>query len=1071
MPRMIRSAFIALLLGGTVHAGEAPVYPAIAETKVESGLCVVVGARPVTELAALSSQGRMLVECLVPDRTAADALRAEVVKAGLSGLVTVKHQPAGSPLPYVNTTVNLLVADQVDAAEAARVVAPFGATVIAGKATIVPLPKDMDEWPQANRDPEQSNWSRDQKVGPAMGFRWIAPQISNRGLQDTGGPQKVPIRLAGGRIITYISEVVDEKRLTRLEARNAFNGARLWEIPAELPDADHHAQYVIATPERVYAFLNPSDGKAPLTCLDARTGAVIREIAMPEAFTIVPPKPDTNKGPRNSPEVIEYNRLFAFKKRSLDCAQVIIADGLLIVQREHTIAVFDEASGKPLWHRSWPDVALMNATVAQGHLVLVQEQSSTLNTNDRGAGLGPYVNTVIGLDPATGKEQWSRTDVLGEPGQVKGYLSQPPLVFQDRVVMVAKLIDYPGTKTPAAPNTTMPAGFAFACLDPATGKTRWVDRTKDTGGTIDANIWWISGSFINAKGELWIGYVGDHTALDTATGKLVAALRSPGTNCFWNRGVGDWKTTGFHWFNTIKHEYALQGSVRPGCNDGIFPAYGAAYSYNHLCACAKWIIGRVAMVAGPLPVPVPDSERLETFSPLVLGQESAAGWRSLFGNDSRGGRISGSLPSEKAVMAWRTNLASPLPAGPIAQDWANDATVRDTTPATFADGAVIVARGNQHAIVCLDPATGAERWRTVLGGRIDSPPTLWRGNAFVGCRDGWVYALDLKNGAIRWRHLVASDRRQMVNGGQLESLWPVLGTVIIHDGALYACGGITAQYDGGLWMTRLDPLTGKAVWRQRVLSPTEWGNSIRNEPIAFIDGRIWMDKISFDPATGSPLDEVLVSSELINRQGERLPEKKPRRAASNMCPRIEDPRTPLSISSSWNQWHGYGGAPFAGLSGSLHVLLYPGCRTDHRGGAVGSWTTDDNGHYRIGDGNWGRKGNEGTVGGSFTAWEANDASAGKTKGGNEPRWKTTAGTTVGMAMDADRIAVVTSGSGKATAFTQGNLSKPILSLYQRSDGTKVGDIALPGQVTWRGIASADGKIVLSFEDGSVGMWK
>jgi hypothetical protein len=274
-----------------------------------------------------------------------------------------------------------------------------------------------------------------------------------------------------------------------------------------------------------------------------------------------------------------------------------------------------------------------------------------------------------------------------------------------------------------------------------------------------------------------------------------------------------------------------------------------------------------------------------------------------------------------------------------------------------------------------------------------------------------------------------------------------------------------------LWVTRLDPLTGKAAWRQRVLSPTEWGNSIRNEPLAFIDGRVWMDKISFDSATGAPLDEVLVSSEKINRKGEFLPEKMPRKTASNMCPPIADPRIPLSISSSWNSWHGYGGAPFAGLSGSLHVLLYPGCRTDHRGGALGSWTTDDNGHYRIGGGGWGRKGNEGSVGGSFTAWEANDTSAGSIKGGNKPRWMTTAGTTVGMAMDADRIAVVTSGNGKAQVFTSGNLSKPILSLYQRSDGTKVGDITLPDQVTWRGIAAADGQIVLSFEDGSVGMWK
>jgi len=153
-------------------------------------------------------------------------------------------------------------------------------------------------------------------------------------------------------------------------------------------------------------------------------------------------------------------------------------------------------------------------------------------------------------------------------------------------------------------------------------------------------------------------------------------------------------------------------------------------------------------------------------------------------------------------------------------------------------------------------------------------------------------------------------------------------------------------------------------------------------------------------------------------------------------------------------------------------MLYPGCRTNHRGGALGSWTTDDKGHYRIGEGNFGRKGNGGAIGGSFTAWEANDASTGSSKGGNKPRWSSGAGIAVGMAMDADRIAVVTSGNGSVQMFTRGSLSKPTLSFYQRSDGAKVGgDISLPDQVTWRGIAVTDGQIVLSFEDGSVGMWK
>jgi len=93
-----------LCLAGPLLVGGEAAAP-IAATGVDAGLCVVVGAKPVQDLIGLTNGGRMLVDCLVPDRAAADALRAEVAKAGQTGLITVKHQPTAQPLPYVSTTV------------------------------------------------------------------------------------------------------------------------------------------------------------------------------------------------------------------------------------------------------------------------------------------------------------------------------------------------------------------------------------------------------------------------------------------------------------------------------------------------------------------------------------------------------------------------------------------------------------------------------------------------------------------------------------------------------------------------------------------------------------------------------------------------------------------------------------------------------------------------------------------------------------------------------------------------------------------------------------------------------
>jgi outer membrane protein assembly factor BamB len=749
----------------------------------------------------------------------------------------------------------------------------------------------------------------------------------------------------------------------------------------------------------------------------------------------------------------------------LQTAQTIQAGDLLMVQRGAVICAYREADGTLLWQRSWPDVHRMAASIAGQRIVLVQEFPRVLApyASWRGAGQGPVVNRIVGLDLATGADAWTRSDATDG---CTGYVIQPPLVHRDRVVVVSKLLDYPGPKVKAAANSELPSGFQFICLDPTSGATRWTDRTKDAGGGIDAKIWWTVGSYINARGELWIGYVHDHTGIDTATGKLLSHTTIPGRLCFWNRGVGDWKTTGFHWFNTVSRKVLIQGGVRPGCNDGLFFGYGTTYSYHHLCKCSKWIIGQVAMTAGELPVPLADGRRLEAIAPLQPGPEDRGGWRVLMGDAARSGRVTGALPPATASLAWRTPAPRRLPDGPISRDWGNDATIRAVTAPVLADGLVVVGRGHEHAVVAYDAATGTQHWRTVLGGRIDAPPALWRGHAYVGCRDGWVYALSLQDGSVRWRHLVASDRRQQINGSQLESLWPVLGAVIVHDGALYACAGRTSQFDGGLWVTRIDPVTGAPVWRSRVLGMSDPYINTRNEPLAMLGGRLWMDQMSFDPATGRGIDEVLVSRGVIDRAGKVDPGYTPWTPTAQLLP---DPRAAQATTPAINHW-GFQSSTrhFAGFSGVLSTMLDPGAATIHRFGTTSHWASDTVGHIRLGAGPLFAKGGSHALAGELTAWPA-DVTVNDRKNPVTPRWKVRAGSGAGLAMDGDRIAVVTSGSGKHREFHQDNLAPPRIVFHRRETGATDGEIALPGQVVWRGIAASDGRMAIAFEDGTVGL--
>jgi hypothetical protein len=126
-----------------------------------------------------------------------------------------------------------------------------------------------------------------------------------------------------------------------------------------------------------------------------------------------------------------------------------------------------------------------------------------------------------------------------------------------------------------------------------------------------------------------------------------------------------------------------------------------------------------------------------------------------------------------------------------------------------------VASIDAHTIHALDATNGRCIWRHRVGGRVDSPPTLYRDRVLFGCADGWIYCLRANDGALIWRYLAAPRDRRTLSHGQVESVWPVTGSVLVHDDVLYATAGRSSYLDGGMVWLRLDPVTGK-LKRRRV---------------------------------------------------------------------------------------------------------------------------------------------------------------------------------------------------------------------------------------------------------------
>lgn len=171
---------------------------------------------------------------------------------------------------------------------------------------------------------------------------------------------------------------------------------------------------------------------------------------------------------------------------------------------------------------------------------------------------------------------------------------------------------------------------------------------------------------------------------------------------------------------------------------------------------------------------------------------------------------------------------------------------------------VYVAEKDRHRLRAFDAEDGEERWSFAADGRIDSPPTIFRGLCLFGTRNGFVYCLEADDGELVWRFRAAPGRRRMFSRKQLESVWPVHGSVLVddsaasQDGTAYFAAGRTSHLDGGIQLYALDVLTGEPRHRATVTmtSDSEQDDVIAARALPGIlslhDGSIFMRHLRLD---------------------------------------------------------------------------------------------------------------------------------------------------------------------------------------------------------------------------------
>jgi len=759
---------------------------------VKGGLVVHVGSGDGKLTAALRASESYLVHGLDSRAANVAAAREHIRSLGLYGSVSVTRFD-GRRLPYIDNTVNLVFTEDlgdVPVEEVLRVLCPNGVAYVkaGGKwaRTVKPRPAEIDEWTHYMHDAGGNAVAHDTVIGPPRRLQW---QGGPRWARHHDHMSSVSACVtSGGRVFYIIDEAPRASILTppdwKLIARDAFNGTILWKRP--IPEWYPHMmrlksgpavlpRRLVAVGERVYVTLGID---APLTALDAATGQTVR----------------TYKDTDQTQEIL-----------AADGVLFVVAD----VPGEPTAAdpAVDAATArrrgaiKVIWDLKGRRIMAIQAATGK---VLWRSESSLLPMTPAVDGKGLYFcdgEKIISLDRATGDVRW-RSKPVPRSAKFQSFFGATLLVY-DGVVLFAG-----GEKAGLQTGRWVTESDTMTALSAKTGEIMWQADHPASGYRSPEDL-------LVLNGVVWTGdttsgkVVGEFTGRDVKTGKVVGKF-NPDVETYWfhhrcYRGKATDKyllmsRTGTEFIDPTTGHWEINHWTRGACLYGVMPANGLIYNPPHPCACypeAKQNGFSVLAPAARTKSVPPRTARLEkgpAYQPignrkLTPGESD---WTTYRGDAARSGRTDAAV-SEKLKQAWSTKLGGRLSA------------------VTVAEGKLFVATVDDHTVHALDAGTGEAVWQYMAGGRVDSPPTIFAGRAIFGCADGYVYCLRATDGKLAWRFRAAPDDRRLVAFGQVESAWPVHGSVLVRGGAVHCVAGRSMFLDGGLRMIQLDGWTGRLL--------------------------------------------------------------------------------------------------------------------------------------------------------------------------------------------------------------------------------------------------------------------
>jgi len=869
---------------GEKPADSGPGKALIRDSGIPGGICVVAGAASAELPLSLAQHSGFVIHALFQDEAELRRAREAIRARGVYGRVSAEHCDL-KQLPYAENLINVVVvarhrelaARGLSLDEIHRVLAPLGVAYFGGrgaddgtepdwasglgeraksagfgetevlraagtwlKAT-KPWPAGIDEWSHHLHAADGNPVANDRVVGPPEHYQWVAGPVWAQS-HETDSSLRCLVT-ARGRIYYIVNEAPTSLAGPEsppdkwfLAARDALNGVLLWKVPIQewgwrqwkpswftprpgvIPiNLDKR---LVAAGDHLYVTLGY---RASVSDVDGRTGKVLR----------------TFGGTARTSEILHH-------------------DGRLVLtvlkEDRAVVKLVDVESGRHLWTSDkdygGTTTDYYRFSAMRGR-VPPAKVDPTLDIATDGKVIGLLDgDSVVCLDYQTGAERWRSAFPLVEADYTAGRIDAHQKVWTGTMIVTSGVVLH------ASPNR-------LAAFSARSGEVLWRQPKKYLQHlwyewkdvfVIDGLVWTWSAQLARERLEgggnsTWPVSINGY---DLHTGKLKREVPLGNIfkthhhhRCYRNKATVRYvlaSRRGIEFVDLAGGKHSIHNWVRGTCHMGMMPANGLQYAPPHPCQCyideklnalnalapargsevqlsgagakhARRTKGQARTVERRLIRGTAFDQALD-LRPSSLGL--ATQWPTFRSDTARSGSVDTKLPAAMKPL-WQAKLGE-----------------RAAPPICVGDR-VFVPLVDEHQIVAVDATDGRVLWRFFAGARIDSPPTYDRGALLFGSADGWVYRVLAADGRLVWKFRAAPEDRRIAAFGQLESAWPVPGSVLVDGGpasesaaaVAYFAAGRSSHLDGGLRLYAIDAMTGKILHEKKLHGPSYTVDNIR----------------------------------------------------------------------------------------------------------------------------------------------------------------------------------------------------------------------------------------------------